>query len=158
MKSQHFSPFTAGFFRFAPLFLWMGLIFFLSTDIGSAAHTGPLVHGILFRLFAHRVGPELTDRIDVDVRKTAHVTIYTILGMLLFRAIAWGNASFRSRNILLTFIVGLLYAASDEYHQSFVPSRGSSVEDVFKDSYGVLVGIVFSLWRWCLRWDKGAVT
>ena len=137
--------------RFVPVLLWMGVIFLLSTDIGSAAHTQPVVHGILYRLFAGHLGAELVDRVDWDVRKCAHVTIYTILSLLLYRSVAMGSASFRSRNILLTFVIGVLYAASDEYHQSFVASRGASAADVLMDSYGVLVGLVFSLWRWCLK-------
>ena len=153
------TPLAIALHRFAPVLLWMAVIFTLSTDIGSAAHTQPVVHGILYRLFANRLGPELTDRIDWDVRKCAHVTIYTILSLLIYRAVAMGSPKFRSRNILLTFLIGVLYAASDEYHQSFVASRGASAADVLMDSYGVLVGLVFSLWclslwRWCLKSAK----
>ena len=132
----------------------MAVIFTLSTDVGSAAHTRPVVHGILYQLFAGHLGAELTERVDWDVRKCAHVTIYTILSLLLYRSIAIGSPNFRSRNVLLTFVLGVLYAASDEYHQSFVASRGASAADVLMDSYGVLVGLVLSLWQWCLKKAK----
>ena len=50
-------------------------------------------------------------------------------------------------------VVAALYAASDEYHQSFVPSRGASVEDVCIDTCGASVGIgIVLLWR--KRHDK----
>ena len=39
-------------------------------------------------------------------------------------------------------LVGALYAASDEFHQSFVPGRGPSIIDVGIDSLGVFTGIL----------------
>lgn len=137
-----------------PLLLWMTVIFCASTDRGSEAHTRPVVGSILRRVWpdaGHYLTAEQIDRVDWDIRKCAHVTEYGILSLLLFRAAGYGDKRFRSRLILVPLIVGVLYAATDEYHQSFVPSRGASAADVFTDSYGVLAGTVISLWRWCLR-------
>lgn len=55
-------------------------------------------------------------------------------------------------------LVGVLYAASDEFHQSFVPGRGPSIVDVGIDSLGVLTGIlavliIISIYR-ALKSDK----
>lgn len=150
---------TAGKFLWyvLPLLCWMGLIFFLSTDNGSVAHTNPAMSSIVRRLFPgieQRLGPEITERIDWNIRKTAHVSEYALLAILSFRAIAWGNPRLRGRNILLPYLIGLLYAASDEYHQSFVPSRGASAADVFFDQTGVLIGVVVCLWQHIIRNQK----
>ena len=55
-------------------------------------------------------------------------------------------------------LVGVTYAASDEFHQSFVPGRGPSIIDVGIDSLGVLTGIlivliIISIYR-ALKSDK----
>jgi uncharacterized protein YfiM (DUF2279 family) len=73
---------------------------------------------------------------DLVLRKTAHAAEYALLGALLVRAT--GRTG-------LAFALGVLYAASDEIHQSFVPGRLGSPLDVAIDAAGVAVGIV--LWQ-----------
>ncbi|MHB8523972.1 MAG: VanZ family protein [Limisphaerales bacterium] len=63
------------------------------------------------------------------------------------RAWLWSQAAF-------ALCTASLYAASDEYHQSFYPSRGASVEDVVIDTVGAAVGLAL-LWvlgRWRKQW------
>ncbi|MEF2639337.1 MAG: VanZ family protein, partial [Lachnospiraceae bacterium] len=50
-------------------------------------------------------------------------------------------AQLRTR-ILIPFALGVLYAASDEFHQLFVPGRSGQVRDVCIDSSGVMIGIL----------------
>ena len=45
----------------------------------------------------------------------------------------------------ISFLVGLIYAITDEYHQSFVAGRGPSATDVCIDTAGVCIGIVIVL-------------
>jgi VanZ family protein len=73
---------------------------------------------------------------DTVLRKLAHAGEYAILGALLFRAA--GRAG-------LAFTLGVLYAVSDEIHQSLVPGRLGSPVDVAIDAAGVACGIV--LWQ-----------
>jgi VanZ family protein len=48
--------------------------------------------------------------------------------------------------------VAVFYAATDEFHQTFVPSREGCVRDVMIDSTGAIVGLL-ALW-WFGRWRK----
>ena len=73
---------------------------------------------------------------DLVLRKLAHTAEYAILGALLVRATA------RPR---LAFGLGVLYAVSDELHQSFVAGRHGAPLDVAIDAVGVAVGVV--LWH-----------
>lgn len=133
----------------APLLVWMLLIFGLSTDAGSAERTKPAVGGILHRLFpglAHRLTPAQVERVDWNIRKSAHVTEYAILAILAYRAVCFGNPTFRNRNVTLPFLIGVLYAASDEFHQSFYASRGAKAADVTFDTFGVTLGLLLCLW------------
>ena len=73
---------------------------------------------------------------DLVLRKIAHAAEFAILGALLFRAT--GRAG-------LALVLGVLYAVSDEVHQSFVPGRLGSPVDVAIDAVGVAVGVL--LWQ-----------
>lgn len=147
----------------APLIAWMLVIFLLSTDHASADNTNPVVNRLLHRIFpwlADQFTLETQSRIDFAIRKAAHVTEYAILAVLAYRAVVFGNTRFHRYHIYLPLVIGILYAVSDEYHQSFVPSRGAAVTDVFYDSFGVITGVLLCLWqrrRRCLRGANGNV-
>ena len=53
------------------------------------------------------------------------------------------------------WVVGTLYAASDEIHQLFVPGRSGQLRDVFLDSAGVAAGILLA-WAVGLLYQKAA--
>jgi VanZ family protein len=133
-----------------PMLIWMGFIYFMSTDRASAANTRPVVNGILRRLFPtidQHLTSEQIERIDWNIRKTAHVTEYAILCILAYRAVTFGDPRFRHRNVIVPLLISIGYAATDEYHQSFHPSRDGAAADVFFDSFGGLLGLVLCLWR-----------
>ncbi|WP_245575523.1 VanZ family protein [Alkalicoccus chagannorensis] len=52
-------------------------------------------------------------------------------------------------------IICVVYAASDEYHQTFIPGRSGEVSDVVIDGIGAFVGISFYLLI-RKRWSSGA--
>jgi VanZ family protein len=70
---------------------------------------------------------------DTILRKLAHTLEYAVLGALLIRAV---------RRPWLAFVLAVLYAASDEFHQTFVPGRHGSPVDVAIDAVGIALGIV----------------
>jgi VanZ family protein len=128
----------------------MGVIFAMSTDAGAADHTRTFIEKLLRRWVPTLVADwpkSLFERIDWDVRKTAHVTEYTLFGILAYRLWGYGRPKFYSHQVWGTLLLGIAYAASDEYHQSFFPSRGAAAADVFFDTFGVLLGIVICLWH-----------
>ena len=51
----------------------------------------------------------------------------------------------RKYQIYISAIIGILYAISDEIHQSFTPGRGPKITDVFIDSLGVFFGMAVIL-------------
>jgi VanZ family protein len=124
--------------RILPIILWMGVIFLASTDLGSAAHTGSIVMWGLRVLSGGRLSPAAMDEIHHLIRKTAHLTEYAILGVLLWRAF---SARSSLRAAAASLLVAALYACTDEYHQSFVPSRTASIYDVMIDTAGAALGI-----------------
>ena len=107
------------FFKFwFPVILYSGIIFFVSSL--------PAVKG-----------PFEIKHLD----KAIHILEYMPFGFLLSRA-SFQTKWDPSRKSLLGYVIlaSFLYGLSDEYHQSFVAGRGSTVLDAFADTVGGMVG------------------
>ena len=129
-----------------PLILWAIFIFSASTDALSAEHTSRFLVPFL-RWLMPSISAATIETIHFMIRKGSHMAEYAILAALGWRAIHYGTklrAGF-GREAVLVFFLAMLYAAGDEFHQSFVRSRGSSIDDVMIDGCGILVGI-FATW------------
>jgi len=84
---------------------------------------------------------EIAGAIEGAVRKGAHMTEYAVLAVLLFIWLGlWEMAQLL--RAAAAFAISAAYAASDEFHQLFVPGRSGRVSDVFIDSSGALLGIL----------------
>jgi VanZ family protein len=80
---------------------------------------------------------------DTLLRSLAHIFFYFVLFLLILRS----TGSTTKRNSTISAILSVLYAFSDEWHQSFVPTRVADPFDLMLDSTGVLLGVIFSkLW------------
>jgi VanZ family protein len=124
-----------------PVILWMAVVFLLSSDQFSAQHTSLIVEPIL-RFLLPQVSDQTIEMAHLLVRKSGHLLEYFVLGVLLFRAFRGGSAdSPVHRHAFAAATVLLLYAASDELHQVFVPGRTPSPLDVLIDFTGGLLGI-----------------
>ncbi|OGX15752.1 MAG: hypothetical protein A2166_03235 [Omnitrophica WOR_2 bacterium RBG_13_41_10] len=74
----------------------------------------------------------------------AHITEYFIFALLLIRAFkAYLIKQVYLVRLLWVLTVGVLYAVSDEWHQSFVPGRTASFFDLGTDSIGILFANIF---------------
>lgn len=90
---------------------------------------------------------------DFWTRKPAHAVEYASLFVLVYRAlVADWSKEWRVRMLLLAAVLVMVYAATDEFHQSLVPSRMGHIEDWFIDSLGIFMGLGFLKWyQW---WSK----
>ncbi len=102
-------------------FLWMGVIYAFSSQ--------PSDELPYFGLY------------DLLVKKGGHMLGYAILAWLFSRS--WEGFNFSPRSVfLLAFFATVLYAISDEFHQSFVPGRHPSAMDVVIDASGAAFGLL----------------
>lgn len=124
---------------YAPLIVWIGIIFYLSSDQGSMSNTSRFVRPILVFLFPSADETTLLFYHGI-VRKLAHFTEYAILGALAVRALV--RSQYRYAFSLL-IVVAVAFA--DEFGQSFRPTRTASIVDVGIDIAGGLV-IIASLY------------
>lgn len=79
------------------------------------------------------------------VRKVAHMSEYALLGILLAYPLEL-HSDKRKLVFLLALGICMLYAASDEWHQVFVPGRDGNLGDVCIDSLGASIGIFLELY------------
>ena len=84
---------------------------------------------------------QILDVVESIVRKLAHFSIYTLVGILLMALFKTYNLKEINR-VYYSLILGIIYASSDEIHQAFTPGRGPLVTDVIIDTMGVLLGIL----------------
>lgn len=126
------------------LLAWMGVIFFMSTDTFSAANTSRFLFPALKFLFPVWA-PSHFRLVHVMIRKTGHFTEYAVLALLWYRTLQIREKSWSYKAALLAVSLSVLYAMTDEFHQSFVPSRTASYVDVGIDSAGALFSMI-ALW------------
>jgi len=135
------------FFKYwLPVLLWLGLIFIGSTDLMSAEHTSHII-GPILRWFNSDVSAETIARVQFFIRKIGHLSEYAVLAILIWRAFRRGSSWHLKMSILfgLALFGCAVFAATDEFHQSFVPSRTSSPADVMIDVLGALFGLTICI-------------
>ena len=127
----------------------MGMIFYASTGTFSAAHTSRFIEPFLRWITRGRISETAIQNVHFFIRKCCHVGEYAILAILTRNAFQktvylGTDPTNRSGEWSVSgyaFVVATIYAAGDEFHQSFVPSRGASVHDVMIDALGALIGL-----------------
>lgn len=106
--------------RVIPVIVWSALIFYLSSQPAISITEAKTA--------------------DIFIHKLAHVIEYCILYVLAVLAF---YSKEKSKAVLLgAFLFIVIYGATDEIHQSFVPTRGPRFTDVLVDSVGGLIGFV----------------
>lgn len=95
-----------------PVVLWMGVIFYTSHQ--------------------PQVGLPNFDAWDFLIKKSSHFGAYALLGLLLLRA---------DGRWTVALVISILFALSDEWHQSFIPGRMPTFFDVSVDILGASAGI-----------------
>lgn len=131
------------FVRWILVVIWMGVIFAFSHQAHSSEATATYFGDF-----------------NVLVRKLGHISEFAVLFFLLRFALLGGNpvpvnandsqtqsksrqwqAAITDKTNLIAMGISVLYAASDEWHQSFIPGRSACIEDVLLDSSAVLAAV-----------------
>ncbi len=134
------------FTRYAPVILWLGVIFFLSSNNGSMAETSRFIRPLLQFLFP-TAAEETLQMLHGYIRKAAHFSEYAILAFLALRALSRSSLfdSLRKFRFILSLILVAAVACFDELNQSFEASRTGSARDILLDISGGVVMVGLSL-------------
>lgn len=128
-----------GFAKYATL-VWASLIFFTSCFVIFTPEFFKIVdHAIpgqagqaKFQIFWYAAG--------IFIIKGWHATEYAILDTLVFRQLQ--TCISLRRALLVSLVICMAFAASDEWHQTFVPGRGGNVRDVLIDTAGATIATI----------------
>lgn len=133
--------------------VWMIVIFSFSArpaeeSARDSAKAGRLIGEIFvpgFENWSESEQTEFAEKIDHPVRKTAHASEYALLALLVSGVCIRKKKENARRQIfpeiLIPWGVASVYAATDEFHQLFIPGRSGQVSDVMLDSLGALAGV-----------------
>ena len=129
---------TAQLSYWSPAIFVAILISVFSTQYFAAERTGGVILPVLHWLF-----PWATSRMlhlmHLGIRKTAHVTEFGIFSIMVFRGVRAGRSGWKFNWALTTLVIAVLYAALDEWHQSFVLLRHATPRDAAIDTFGALL-------------------
>lgn len=118
------------------LISWMIIIYMLS-NLNGTSSTGQsnIIVNTIFKFI------KIDKSILIPmVRKTAHITEYFILFILIYINIK----EYKIKDIYkVSILLSILYAIFDEFHQLFINERSGKVTDVLIDSVGVIIGYLF---------------
>jgi VanZ family protein len=84
---------------------------------------------------------------DFGMKKLAHTLIYLALAVAMLRGVR-GDAPLTERHAGIALILTVLYAMSDEFHQTLVTGRDGQWFDVGVDTAGATIGLACRLWVW----------
>lgn len=149
---------------------WMLFIFYMSAQPGetSGEISGGVSHlfmqiwnVVFFRGWSEVEILHMAEVWDYPIRKLAHMTEFGILAMLVYWMLGYYTC-FRSWTIskcqgalnmryVMSFGIAVIYAATDEFHQLFVPDRAGMFSDVLVDAGGALLALLFVYgisWVW----------
>jgi VanZ family protein len=90
--------------------------------------------------------------LDLILRKVAHASEYALLTILW----AWALRPATRWNVVVAAVLAVLYAVSDEYHQTFVEGRSGAVSDVLIDSVGVVIALALLRYHRALHATAGS--
>lgn len=112
------------------------------------AYLSPVVWaGFIYLLSSQESLPSLSISFyDFVFKKSAHMFVYAVLYVLLFRAYRiTSHQKINNKSYLFPILVSLVYALTDELHQSFVPNRHPSIRDTGYDMLGVATVLLYQL-------------
>lgn len=115
--------------------IWASLIFLMSSfDATDSSNQSNFIVNIISNI----LNIENARLLSLIIRKLAHFTEYLILGFLTINML---NKNDISRKYLISILICIIYATSDEIHQIFVPGRAYQIRDILIDSIGSITGV-----------------
>lgn len=115
--------------------IWASLIFIMSSfDATDSSNQSNFIVNIISNI----LNIENARLLSLIIRKLAHFTEYLILGFLTINML---NKNDISKKYLISILICIIYATSDEIHQIFVPGRAYQIRDILIDSMGSITGV-----------------
>lgn len=114
-------------FLYLVLYYWLPFVLWALVIFSFSATSTPAVSTVEWKNFI--------------IKKTIHIGEYGVFTLLLYRAFTKTGVS-KKKSLIVSILVAIFYAITDEFHQSFTPGRDPRIRDVFFDSFGSLMSMV----------------
>lgn len=128
------------------LLLVMAIIFIMSNQSAKDSYkvTGTVV-SVISKEPISQSDWDARSVVVTVMRKLAHITLFSLLGFFASNYfICTEKYASIKKAFVITFVLCILYAISDEFHQMFIPGRGASPMDILWDLIGSIIGILVS--------------
>lgn len=134
------------FIYWIPSLMIMVVIFLASNDPSSGEKTDfitKFIFNLIYKLSGYQATLVDESSLTFIIRKFAHMTEYLILTLSYFFSLkkTFLKKSYFYNIYFCSLIFGVIYASTDEFHQTFIPGRVGTYEDVLIDSSGMLISI-----------------
>ena len=131
--------------------IWMITVFYFSNENAEkSTATSERVAEKIVETFNKEITKkekeEKVKNLQLPVRKMAHLTLYTVGGILLFLFCNTYNIVLKKK-ILYAIIIGGLYAVTDEIHQGLVPRKRTYVSRSFNRYSRIIFGNNNHFWN-----------
>ena len=134
----------------------MTTIFILSNDDSTASTKKSdrfivnTTEFIMNRKLTNKERKKYINNYVVIARKTAHFTLYFLLGLTFINFLKEFNID-DQKKIIYSIVFVFLYACSDEIHQLFINGRSAEILDVLIDTMGGTISTLISMKRYKVR-------
>jgi VanZ family protein len=142
--------------QFAKLFVWIPVIIIGIMITGFSSQDGNESSGLSRKVAVALIQPlenvhvivieddmereQLIESLQIPVRKGAHMSEYAVFTLSVYIALLVDGLDYRKRKYA-AFLIAVLLACSDEFHQLFVSGRSGKLTDVVIDSIGSIIMI-----------------
>ncbi|MNS83530.1 VanZ like family protein [compost metagenome] len=132
----------------ALVIMWMILVFCYSNQPGNdSSDTSKNVTTKVINILTTNTNIkyedkiEIINKIDPIIRKMAHYSVYMLGGIILMNYINSAYKTSENKKVLISILIGMCYAAADEFHQLFIEGRSGRIVDIYIDTLGVITGV-----------------
>jgi VanZ family protein len=120
---------------------WAVMIFDLSRAPFSSSSSARFI-SIVLDWLSVSILPQNLGLLNNLLRKSAHLTEYAVLAVLLYNFLnPAGDPSWSRKAAFCTLLACGCYSLADEFHQLFVPGRHASLFDCVVDTTGAFLGL-----------------
>ncbi|WP_028784055.1 VanZ family protein [Thalassobacillus devorans] len=137
--------------------LWMAVIFYSSAQPYQDQDIKPFLSGKLDLTFLKPILEPLhftyhhsevsiaalgtAGLVEFFIRKGAHITVFLILTLSFYYALTKTSRLSLNVRLALAWLLTVIYAISDEWHQSITPNRTPYFGDVILDTTGAIIAV-----------------
>ncbi|SEA76548.1 VanZ like family protein [Thalassobacillus cyri] len=137
--------------------LWMAVIFYSSSqpyqeqnikpflsDTIDLSFLNPLLESVQFTYHNSEVSLAALGTeglVEFFIRKGAHITVFLILTLLFYYALTKTSQLSLNVRLAVAWLMTVMYAITDEWHQGLTPNRTPYIGDVILDATGAIIAV-----------------